>query len=273
MQNGFVAIMGKASIRRAVSGSDLAKLIRQASGRLNLWDVFSDFIEMAAISLSNAVDLRHREAREARYMQIIRRYENPEQALFPKMMAAMVMRMEEGPSDVLGKLFSELELHNAARGQFFTPYELCQLMAGMMVGDDLGRKIERSGFVTINEPACGAGAMVIAFADAMQQAGFNYQRHLHVTAQDVDSRAVHMCYLQLSLMHIPARVILGNTLTLEQREVWHTPAHIIGGWDWRLRARASRGESTAEHDEPAATQEPIQITPIDPHKFEQIALF
>ena len=91
--------------------------------------------------------------------------------------------------------------------------------------------------MTLNEPACGAGAMVIAFADAMLDAKLNPQTQLHATCQDVDPRGVHMCYLQLSLMHIPATVILGNSLSVECREVWHTPAHILGGWDWRLRAR------------------------------------
>ncbi len=33
----------------------LAKLLRQASGRLDTWRVFSDFVEMAAISIANSV--------------------------------------------------------------------------------------------------------------------------------------------------------------------------------------------------------------------------
>ena len=40
----------------------LVKLLQQASYRLNLWDVFSDFLAMASISVSNVLDCRQREA-------------------------------------------------------------------------------------------------------------------------------------------------------------------------------------------------------------------
>lgn len=230
--------MSKASRRRATS-TDLGKLMRQAANRHQLWDVFADFCEMGALSIANAVDLAQREERERRYLDRIKRYEPDEQALFPQMLAALVDRLEEGPDDVLGRLFGELELGNDARGQFFTPYELCRLMAGINVGEkSLDGPIAERGYVTLMEPACGAGAMIIAFTDEMQRHGYNPQQQLHVTAQDIDSRGVHMTYLQLSLLHIPAQIILGNTLALEQREVWYTPAHIIGGWNWKLARKS-----------------------------------
>jgi len=198
--------MSRASIRRATRSSDLGKLMREAAGRHHLWDVFSDFCEMAAISIANAVDLGPaRAGREARYLDRIGRYEPREQALFPQMLAALVDRLEAGPDDVLGNLFGELELGNSDRGQFFTPFELCRLMAQIQIGEKgLDGPIAERGFVTVNEPACGAGAMIIAFADAMRQAGYNPQQQMHATCQDIDSRGVHMCYLQLALLHIPA---------------------------------------------------------------------
>lgn len=228
--------MSRASIRRATRASDLGRLMREAANRHHLWDVFSDFCEMAALAVANSCDLAQHAPREARYLQIINRYDKREQALFPQMLAALVDRMEQGPADVLGALFGELELGNSDRGQFFTPYEVCRLMAALQIGDkaDMARRIEQTGFVTVNEPACGAGAMIIAFADAMQEAGFNPQQQMHATCQDIDSRGVHMCFLQLSLMHIPAAIILGNTIAVECRETWYTPAHILGGWSRKL---------------------------------------
>ena len=44
-----------------------------------------------------------------------------------------------------------------------------------------------------------------------------------------------MAYIQLSLWNIPAEVIVGNTLTMELREYWRTPAHYLYDWDARLR--------------------------------------
>lgn len=46
-----------------------------------------------------------------------------------------------------------------------------------------------------------------------------------------------MCYLQLSLWNVPAVVIVGNTLAMEVREAFYTPAHYLGFWSARLRRR------------------------------------
>jgi hypothetical protein len=90
--------------------------------------------------------------------------------------------------------------------------------------------------VTTLEPACGGGAMVIALAEALKDEGVNYQHHLHATAVDVDLKCVHMAYIQLALLHVPAVVIHGNSLSLEEHSRWRTPAHVLGVWDWRLKS-------------------------------------
>jgi hypothetical protein len=166
---------------------------------------------------------------------------------FPELLALLVVAMEFETADHLGTLFHDLALHKTWKGQFFTPYNLCQMMASMAFGDDAKETIDRRGFITAAEPACGSGAMVIALADAMKSEGLNYQRQLHVTATDVDIRCVHMAYVQLSLMHIPAIIVHGNTITMEQFGIWHTPAHILGGWDFRLR-HMHQLEATAQVD-------------------------
>lgn len=257
---------------------NLIKLLEQASRRHHLWEVFGDFIEMAALAMANSVDLAQREPREARYLQRIKRYEPDEQRLFPKMLGELVMALEYGPDDVLGKVFGELDLGNSARGQFFTPYELCKLMARLNIGDgaEVRERIEQRGFIRMNEPAAGAGAMVIAMTEAMQDRQINYQQHLHVTAQDVDSRAVHMAFLQFSLLHIPAVVILGNTLALEEREHWYTPAHILGLWGTKLRrGYALRSAMDERPAEAPSAPEPIPIYIPTPSAAlgEQMALF
>lgn len=219
---------------------ELIKLLRQASGRRSLYDVFSDFVTMAALSVSNTVDLAKREPRESEYLQTIARYDAAEQALFPRMLATVVEALEAEAGDFLGGVFGELELGNAARGQFFTPDSVCRIMASITVGnaEELRALIEPRGFIRVHEPACGAGAMLIAMAEEFRERGFNRSRQLHVTAIDVDRRAALMCYLQLSLLGIPAEIIVGNALTLECRESWFTPVHIIDRWSWRL-ARAA----------------------------------
>lgn len=145
---------------------------------------------------------------------------------------------------MLGQVFTALELGNKWKGQFFTPDCVCRMMAAMNLGDDARALIERRGFIRAMEPAVGGGAMVIALARELLAQGINYQQHLHVTAVDVDIRAVHMAYVQLSLLHVPAVIVHGNTLALEEYGHWYTPAHIIGGWGFKL-ARQEASEPVA----------------------------
>ena len=244
----------------------LSKMIERMAYKYGLHDVFADFVEMAAIAISNAVDKPQFDKREERYMRIVKRYTKDEMQQFPMMLGALVDELETVGGDVLGRAFGELEVHNKWRGQFFTPYEVCRLMASVNIDKThMDSLIAQQGFVTLNEPTVGAGAMVLAFADRMQDAGYNPQTQLHVTAQDIDPRAVHMAYTQLSLMHIPAVVILGDTLRVEQREVWYTPAHIMGGWSWKLKRR----EQPAPMPAPVAVTIPqAQLSPT-----EQLGLF
>lgn len=224
----------------------MARLLRRSQPRHDLYTVFGDCMETIAISLSNSVDLGQREAREACYLEIVSHYQSDIVNLFPEILAQLVLALETEPGDVLGTLFHDLEFHDKGRGQFFTPYTISQFMAQLTLGDPDSVKaiIAKHGFVTAMEPACGAGSMIIALAEAMREAGFNDQQHLHVTAIDIDSRAIHMAYSQLSLLHIPAHLLVGNSLSGEIREHWYTPAHILGGWNARLtrRHRCSPGD-------------------------------
>ena len=65
----------------------------------------------------------------------------------------------------------------------------------------------------------------------------NYQRHLHVTAIDIDPRAIHMAYIQFSFLHISAHLMVGNALSGEIQDHWFAPAHILGGWTARFALR------------------------------------
>ncbi|MDP2369322.1 N-6 DNA methylase [Rhodoferax sp.] len=226
----------------------MIKLLQANCGRHQLHTVFSDFVEMAALAYANAVDMRQRPGREKRYLEIVARYTREQVSNFTGALASLTMALEcAGFADVLGTAFMELELGSKWAGQFFTPYSVCQLMAGVnMVG--LPEKVKAQGFVTCCDPAVGAGALPIAFAEAMYLAGHNYQHCLHVTAQDVDARAAHMAFVQLSLLHVPAVVIVGNSLSGERREVWYTPAHVMGGWSRRL----NRQQKETPPAEPAA---------------------
>lgn len=250
--------------------TSLSKLIAAASHRHANYSIFSDFVEMAAISLSNAVDCgAQRDKREERYMQIVKQYTPAELAKFPEMLACLVNDLASGISDVLGKTYHELELHNKWTGQYFTPFELCRIMAKMTVVT----KLPDCGFLTVMEPAAGSGAMILAFIEEMKAAGFNYQTQLHVTCVDVDAKCVHMSYIQLALLHVPAVIVHGNSLSVEEWGHWHTPAHILGLWDYKLRRSRSVKNKEPQSPENLPDTVPL-ILPAPPAPTNiQLALF
>lgn len=243
------------------TAQEMAKTVRKLAYRHSPHNVFSDFVEMSALSLSNAVDIRQYDQREARYMEVIKGYSKEELNEFPKMLAQLVEGLEEKPDDILGKLFHELELHNTYKGQFFSPYEICKMMSAMTFNESARDIIEQQGFIRASEPACGAGAMIIALAETLKQNDINYQQHLHVTAVDLDPRCVHMAYVQFSLLHIPAVVVHGNSLSVEEFGHWYTPAHIMGRWDYKLRKRSQEFQETVKDvvpETPLETDEEIK---------------
>jgi hypothetical protein len=227
-------------------------LCRLAYGQ-HLFTVFRHFVELSATSLSNVADLINKAAREEQYLPIVKQYEPGEFQQFPPLLGMLSTCLDHEPTDVLGRLYHRLEIYNHQSGQFFTLYPVCQAMAKMLV-HDAKHLVKEQEFIRVQEPCVGSGAMVIALAQALREEGINYQHYLHVTAIDLDIVAVHMAYVQCTLLHIPAMILHGDTLRGETYSVWHTFAHVMGFWDIK-RTRDPRPLPTPAETPPAASAE------------------
>lgn len=226
------------------------KTFRELAPYKHRYEVFRDFVTMAACSLHNTI---HKETgREEEYLRIIAGYKKPDQEAFSKLLGCLIEALDSEPRDILGPLYMELEIANKDAGQFFTPPELSELMANLTFGSEL-IKLETQPFITAGEPACGAGGMILALVKVMIAKGHNPAQHLWVQCIDVDRMAALMCYVQLSLWNVPAEIIVGNTLSWEIREVWYTPAHHLGLWKYRLSRKKESHEV-----EVSATKRPTQ---------------
>lgn len=192
------------------------------------------------MSLANVI---HKDVRrEERYLKTIGRYNKTEADVFPRLLG-ITTKAVDLDGDFLGEVFMQMELGSSFSGQFFTPFSLSHMIAKMNL-DGVESIVERDGFITVCEPSCGAGGMVIACARTLRDMKLNYQQTMHVTAIDVDNTAAYMAFIQLSLLHIPAVVVVGNTLTLEERERLYTFSHHKGAWDLRLANKRSRDAGT-----------------------------
>lgn len=213
----------------------MIKYFNELARKHSLWNVFTDFCEMSALAIANSVDWAQYDRREKRYMEIVKKYTKEEANKIASILAELTLALQEEPTDVLGEIFMELELGNKWKGQFFTPMSVSKMMADITIADLPEEAVKEYGYFTVSEPAVGGGANIIALALAMKDKGLNYQKQMLVTATDVDIRAVHMAFIQFSLLGIPAVVIHGNTLTVEEWEHWKTPFYVIHGWESRYR--------------------------------------
>lgn len=204
---------------------EIVNAIRSLSGAHSVYEVFDDWVKMCALAISNAVDVtpQHQRDREQLFEATKKKYTEAEIARFGEMLGLLTLEAEEKFSDILGWVYMHLEISSSRLGQFFTPYHICQMMAKM-------QKIEEK--YEFYEPSCGAGGNVIAMAERLHESGINYQEKMKATCQDLDWKAVYMCYVQMSLYGIPGKVIQGDTLAkpdkkMIEQNTFYTPQYVL----------------------------------------------
>jgi hypothetical protein len=183
------------------------------------------------------------EKREETYMQVINHYKPEEQKKFAELLAELVLAMNEEvqlgkPADILGEIYNNLELNDIkGKAQVFTPQDICNMMAKMIISKETCEENINSGkgYISICEPTCGAGAMIIGAMCVMQDLGYNYCTNLVVQATDLDIHCVYMCYLHIAIYGVPAVVIHGNSISQEEYSRWYTPIWVINKWEKQLR--------------------------------------
>ncbi|HCC5975827.1 TPA: SAM-dependent DNA methyltransferase [Citrobacter koseri] len=199
--------------------------------------VFEDFVSCSVIALQNTLSFC--EKREQKYLRIVARYEKPDVVSMAKLLAHVVNGLEDKPGDFLGRIFMQLEMGDKYRAQFFTPWNVGVMMARMQLGK-VEENFRNKPFITLSEPACGAGCMALAFASVLREAGYSPHRYLWVSATDIDPLAAGMAYIQLSLCGVAGEVVIGNSLNDERRRVLYTFGHYQGNWSSRLRSVLSQ---------------------------------
>lgn len=183
-------------------------------------DVFRSFCTMAACAVSAGT-------REEEYLAEAKRWKPEELQRMAELFALLTEGMELAPfNDLLGPVYMEIGQGKgqAWSGEFYTPFELSRTIAQMTIGDP--DEVERWP-ITLLEPACGSGGMVLAAVEHIVQAGRS-PLDIRATCVDTSRTACDMCLINLTLWGIPAEVVHGNSISLEtwgkwQNLWWHYP--------------------------------------------------
>lgn len=115
---------------------EFIKVLNEMSARYGRSELWYDYIDMHAIALANTCDLRCRDTREEQYNAIVQKYDEKTVQQFAELTAITMTALLENPEqDFLGTVYHNLGLSKSRAGQFFTPYNVGQMMARMNMPD------------------------------------------------------------------------------------------------------------------------------------------
>lgn len=219
--------------------SEIVRMFNSLAGARQLWELWEDAMIMFATMLSNAVDKRFYDKREDMFKSVANKYDKKEMQTFLQIFAEIVNQLELNPEqDFLGDLYMQLDLGSHWHGQFFTPYNVCAMMADLQSPTNIS--FDEARAVTITDCACGGGALLIASAhsyrNAMAKFGLNAQDFVCLYAQDLSMTTALMCYIQISLQGYAGKVKIGDSLLHPMldsdngSDIWYTPMWFSDVW-------------------------------------------
>ena len=214
----------------------LLKIAEITRGRISRPQTLSDFLAYCALLLSIRTDPVHSEQRSKSLERLKANYKKDEWEAFHQglvdLCRTFVRNIQVGRyEDLFAGSFTQVRATSRALKQDFTPVDVGKLIGAISVSSNLS--LPEEGFFSLSDHACGSGTLLLAGAQRIADTGYNPAEQLVIQAADLDARCVHMTYLHLSLYGIPAVVVHGNTITLNEYDRWYTPVYLWRKWIWR----------------------------------------
>lgn len=200
----------------------IKKSIEQLGIKHGTRKVFEDFIICCSYAIANATI--YNQEREDEYLNIIKKYSEDELEIIPKMFAALVEEFnKEKFEDILGNIYEDFDFSSKSKGQFFTPLHICKLMSQITFNKDTAKEtIDKQGYISINDPCCGSGRLLLANLDTLKDNNIDLDK-VYFEAGDISKLCCCMTYLNLSLLGMNAIVKQQDTLTGEVYDFYITP--------------------------------------------------
>ena len=186
------------------------------------YDIFNDWVDLMLYSLQG-----HNE----NYLGVVEKYDNDQPDgqrpadLYSQAFGDLQRGLAETDADLLGVVYEELGMDSDAFGQYFTPGNICDAKAEMVIDVDADREAP----YTIADPASGSGRLLLYAAKKIPD-GVDAVFY----GQDKDSTCAKMTALNLCFFNLDGYAVHGDSLTMEQHSVWRTRGTPLGGGIWEL---------------------------------------
>ena len=89
---------------------NIIKLFNKFSYKYSIYDAYSDFIEIAALSINSAAEINNIKENDKAFQNIVKKYSKDDFEIFVKIFTELVLALEENTTDVLGTIFMEMGL-------------------------------------------------------------------------------------------------------------------------------------------------------------------
>jgi type I restriction enzyme M protein len=174
------------------------KIFSKFYGQFYDYNIFADFIDytIACLLFDGC------EATSKRLQQHYGKHYN----LFAELFKELITTYENGIkystwTDPLGDLYMGISSKSkkSGFGQFFTPPEICTMMAKMTIGENSTK------YLKINDPACGSGRTLLA--------ANSFLNECFVFGEDLDPLCTKMAAINLAIHGCQGQVCCMNSIT------------------------------------------------------------
>lgn len=224
----------------------IIKLMGFTNGKYEIQQIFRDLVTLETyfILFSQIGEKEYGD----KFDNIMINYNLYEQRMLWEMLSKLsnLYNEQKEEIDILGRIYNKLELKNDRIGQYLTPTKVSTLISECSIlnnKENVIKNIEEKGFITIHEPSCGASGTILECLRTIHKMGYKPSRVVFVNCWDIDVFSTYMTYVQLSMYDIPAIIINGDTLLLEEKFVLYTPQYYIGNWERKGVNKIVRGKT------------------------------
>lgn len=169
--------------------------------------------------------------RDDPYLEIVNRYDNTQPRgerpidYYTEAFGELRAGMQQTAADLLGVVYETYGLSSDSFGQYFTPHNVSEMMAEMQLDDLDGEQVrqrrEAGDPVTVKDPACGSGRLLVMAAKEYPGAVYY--------GVDKSETCAKMTALNLCLFNADGFVIHGDGLTMDAYQTWATQRSALGG--------------------------------------------
>lgn len=201
----------------------LIKKLQDIAITQGVYRSFSDFCNLSAAAISSSCGNKEM---ETRYLDLAKQYDKETLKKYMECFAILAIAIEKEPDkDILGELYMAMGISAGKMGQFFTSQHIADMCAKLSYSrKEIIKQVCEKGIIIVSEPCVGGGSMVLGFAKAIKNLGFNPQKIVFFECNDIDPLCVNMSYIQLALNGLKAVVTRGSGLNGEVIDRHITPA-------------------------------------------------